>query len=200
MKKKVVFFIITFFIIIVFLFFRKMNSEVLDAFGIMNEKFEKSNKSVQSNLDSLALKVSYTDYGNKLKTLDSLSENLTKHIKFIKRELVENLEDPSNYSIMDKSTENDKFFFINDDYSSEGYRFINNLESYRYGMKHLFQEDFPETIKKIDSRFNYREDISDWLDYNFKGFPLIAVITKLTSMQSDIQQIKQDLLVDILAN
>ena len=98
---------------------------------------------------------------------------------------------------MDKSSQSDRFFFLNDGYSSDGLKFIEEVENYKRGIKNLFEKDFPNVVDGIDSKFNNREDIEDWLEYNFKGFPLVATLTRLTQMQSDIKGVKQDVLFQI---
>jgi len=45
---------------------------------------------------------------------------------------------------------------------------------------------------------NETKGIDDWFDYNFKGFPIIATITKLTQIQSDIIQVKREILTEMI--
>jgi hypothetical protein len=45
---------------------------------------------------------------------------------------------------------------------------------------------------------NETKDIDDWLNYNFKGFPIIATITELTQIQSNINLIKRDFLFEMI--
>jgi len=199
MKRKIFFIVLTAIVLYLAWMFYKANTEVLSTFGIMNEKFEEANKAAQNTSDSLKLKVNYTEYVDKVKVVDSVSENLIHHIEVIKNALITNVEDPTDYSKMDSTIEGDAFFFSNGKHSEAGEAFVNEVENYKAELHNLFHEDFSKIIQEIDSKFNYREDIRDWLDYNFKGLPLIATITKLTAMQSDIQQIKQDLFVAVLS-
>ena len=55
------------------------------------------------------------------------------------------------------------------------------------------------------NRFKYSEKVvtsegteSPFLEYNFQGFPMIASISKLTKIQSDIRYIENKVLTQIL--
>ena len=66
----------------------------------------------------------------------------------------------------------------------------------------VFGSQYPESIDMVEARFftgdmNYnvknRDNIDEpWLDANFKGFPLISSLAKLTMMQNDIRQTEHD--------
>jgi gliding motility-associated protein GldM len=56
-------------------------------------------------------------------------------------------------------------------------------------------------MKKIEKRFSTEKVFSklegkkvDWLDYNFKGYPLIATITKLSQLQADVKTTESDII------
>ena len=67
-------------------------------------------------------------------------------------------------------------------------------------------ETYKKSIEKLDRLFS-TEDVTDnegkkkpWLDYHFKGFPIIASYTKLTAMQSDIKATETNLFNNFLGN
>ena len=181
------------------LYAKHLSSEVLDAFGVMNEKIEKSNAIAQNEMDSLRVKLNSTSYANKLKKLDSLSSNLTEYVERVKQELVSKIEDPTDYSKMDKSSTSDVYFFLDNGYTKEGKEFVQQIDDYNYGVKYIFENEFPELMQNLDLKLNNREDITDWLEYNFKGFPLVAVLTNLTQIQVDIKQNNKELLLEMLS-
>ena len=56
--------------------------------------------------------------------------------------------------------------------------------------------DFTAIQDDLSNRFNYSEKVvtsegteSPFLNYNFQGFPMIASISKLTKIQSDIRSV-----------
>jgi gliding motility-associated protein GldM len=56
-------------------------------------------------------------------------------------------------------------------------------------------------MKKIEARFATKPVFSekaganlDWIDYNYKGYPLIATITKLSQLQADIKTTESDVM------
>jgi len=203
LKKKIIFIALTILLAFLAWFFyvyiKQENTKVLDDFGTMNEKFIENNSSLQKKLDSLTLQVSYTDYKESLEELNLLSEKLNNHIEYIKTQLVLTLENPSDYSKMDETSRSDTFFFTKKGYSSEGQEFVEKVEAYRLGLKILFGEEFPDISESVNSKLNYRDDIDNWLEYNFKEFPLVAVLTRLSSIQTNVDEIKKELLIEVLA-
>lgn len=97
-----------------------MSKEVLAAFGLLNERMEASNnKSTESNtafLEGLETKASedetkYAALYEDAKKIKVLSEEYYDYIETIKKSLVEGIEDPSDYEVMDKSDYLDQKFF-----------------------------------------------------------------------------------------
>ncbi len=76
------------------------------------------------------------------------------------------------------------------------------MKKYREGVAKALGTDkkYAEVVKSVNSSFSTdpvanREGIKvDWLDYNHKGYPLVASITKLTALQSDIRKAQADVL------
>ena len=68
--------------------------------------------------------------------------------------------------------------------------------------------EYPESIEMVEARFFTgdmnnnvlnRDGIDEpWLDSNFKGFPLISSLAKLTMMQNDIRQTEHDVFATLM--
>ncbi|MCW5518023.1 gliding motility protein GldM [Muriicola sp. Z0-33] len=183
-----------------------MSKEVLAAFGLMNEKFEASNtKATESNeafLASLETKASedaakydklYKD-GQKIK---ALSKDYFVYLEELKTAMTKEIDDPKDYQVMDKSDYLDQKFFQGDNLAPEGKEFLKRLNDYRTQVVDILGDGYDEVKASVEARFKTGDENGkvarrdgakvDWINYNYEGFPLIASLTKLTALQSDIK-------------
>ncbi|SEL65687.1 protein involved in gliding motility GldM [Aquimarina amphilecti] len=194
-----------------------MSKEVLSAFGLMNEKLTSANTiSTERNtafMAGLSEKVSeqpakYTPLKEKADQIGVLSNDFNAYVEQLKSELLETADDPSDYETMDKPDALDSKFFEGGKNTAAAAEFIEKIKTYREGVVSALS-----TVKEVDGQvsndikttFN-TEDVKDrdgvskdWLDYNFKGFPLVASITKLTQMQADVKTTETKVLSALLA-
>tara|TARA_B100001109_G_C18832215_1_gene460141 strand:- start:179 stop:1567 length:1389 start_codon:yes stop_codon:yes gene_type:complete len=142
-------------------------------------------------------------------------------VKYKDTETAEKLETTMvDYQIMDKSTYTDELFFDGDSNTSDGDKFENYYSSFvdnvssvldsirikdekRINSRELEEPnyEFASSISNLNSRFNYSAEVLNtdgnfqpWLEYNYKGFPLIASLSKFTKIQSDIRSVEYDIL------
>ena len=195
-----------------------MSKEVLAAFGLMNEKLETSNdKMTASNegfLEGLATKASENEeeYGNLYKnaqTVKELSDKYYNYLQELKKGMIEGLEDPKDYVVMDKPDYLDNLFFQGDNLKPEGEKFLSSINNYRDGVINALPKDKFTEIKdaaktrfstgdkdgKVEKRDGTRQD---WMHYHFEGFPLVASLTKITQLQADIKTTEQEVLKSLL--
>ena len=145
--------------------------------------------------------------------------------KFLKEVSVKSNRDSiitmTDYQIMDKSQTLDDYFFVGDAYTENGQLFLDKFINYPFSIKETLSQivlkedeseketkinyDFDSIKDDIDNRFKYSEKVvtsegteSPFLNYNFQGFPMIASISKLTKIQSDIRYIENKILSQIL--
>ena len=185
-----------------------MSKEVLTAFGLMNEKLTESNvQTTNRNMAFMAgldVKVSeqpakYAPLKAKAVKVDSLSNKFTTYLDNLKSELLNGQLDKKNYEIMDNSLNLDKMFFQSGRISPQGEVFLNQVETYREGVIAIIGDDYPAIAQKVKTDFS-TEAIKrgganiDWLKYHYEGFPLIASITKMTQIQSDVKSAKSEIL------
>jgi gliding motility-associated protein GldM len=190
-----------------------MSKEVLSAFGILNDKITESNGIAearnQSAFDQLAQKAQDQpkQYGDKKAKVDKirlLCKEFYSYVEGLKTQFtkdVERKEDGSlNFEEMDKGDKIDEYWFSGDKPSAKGTEFLNKFSSFAAQIKATGGSSIVEAeMKKIEKRFATNKVKTEdgnvpWLDYNYKGFPLIASITKLSQIQADIKTTESDII------
>lgn len=183
-----------------------MSKEVLAAFGLMNEKMEASNTKAKENnlafLENLEVKASedaakYAAAFKDAQRIKVLSEEFDGYLENLKMSMTEKIEDATDYEVMDKSDYLDEKFFQGDNLAEEGKRFLDLIHGYRAEVLQILGDRFPEVSEAVKTRFQTGDENGkvkrrdgaevDWINYHYEGFPLIASLTKLTSLQSDIK-------------
>jgi len=179
----------------------KYSSEgVLVTFGEMNKKLEDATILNHKKLDSLLLANPHIPkkYADKIKILNTSSKNFNNYIEIIKNNLMKGIR-KDDYNALDKSSSLDSLFFKKNSLSENGVDFIKGIKSYKSMIIENFKDDFPEVTKKITANFDTNSvDEMNWLEYNFKEYPLITSITKLSQIQSDINLAQTEILTSIL--
>ncbi|MDT0691444.1 gliding motility protein GldM [Salegentibacter sp. F188] len=190
-----------------------MSKEVLTAFGLMNEKLSESNElTAQRNntfMAGLEEKVSeqpekYEPLKAKAERIDSLSSSLDSYIQEIKNELIAEMDDPQNYEAMDQSARLDEMFFQSGRISPRGQEFVERIDTYRESVAEIIGDDYSNIAEKVRNDFatepeNVEGANVDWLKYKFEGFPLVASLTQMTQIQSDIKTTENQILAAMLS-
>lgn len=192
-----------------------MSKEVLSAFGILNNKIIESNGITdtrnQSSFEQLAQKAvdqpgQFGDKKAKVEKIRALSKEFNDYIESIKTSVTAKFERDSEgnlpYEEMDKGDLIDRMFFTGDRVSKKGKEFLEKINNYPAQIKAIGGSSIAESeMKKIEARFATKPVYSqkagaklDWIDYNYKGFPLIATITKLSQIQADIKTTESDIM------
>ncbi len=183
-----------------------MSKEVLAAFGLMNAKLEASNEKASENnaafLASLETKAGedaakYAELYKDAQQIKQLSQEYYTWLEDLKAEMVKDIEDPTDYQVMDKSDYLDQKFFQGDKLGPTGQEFMNRINEYRTQVVSILGDGFPDVKEAVETRFETGDENGkvarrdgakvDWINYHYEGFPLIASLTKLTSLQSDIK-------------
>ena len=195
-----------------------MSKEVLAAFGLMNEKLEASNaKTTENNiafLTGLETKASENaeKYGPLLedaKKIKDLSADYYSYLQNLKTEMIKDIEDPTDYQVMDKADYLDQKFWQGDNLAPEGKEFMKRLNDYRDQVLAVLPAKGMEEVKTAakarfetgdeNGKVERRDGVKvDWLNYNYEGFPLVASLTKLTQLQADVKATEQDALKSML--
>ena len=200
-----------------------MSKEVLSAFGLFNEKYEKSNFAAMQNnqqiMEALKQKAAddATNFAGPKKIADKvtlLTKAFYDYIGDLKASITEGLEVDEEtgklpYESMDKADAIDNTWFKGDDYTDKGKEVIATINKYRDDMKAAIGTDkkYAPIIADLESKFN-TDDVSvkglakpkPYLDYHYRNFPGIASLTKLTAMQADAKGAESDVLKALIGN
>ncbi|WP_298533013.1 gliding motility protein GldM [uncultured Algibacter sp.] len=193
-----------------------MSKEVLSAFGLMNEKLTESNEATESRNASFvaSLDVKAADQPEKYKPLkakadqiDALAHDFDAYLEELKGKMTTKIDDPTDYEIMDKGDYLDEHFFKGDKIKEDGQEFLNHMKTFREGVAKILADEkgMESVVKEVNDKFNTepvknRDGVKvDWLDYHYKGFPLVASLTKMTQLQADIKTTESQVLSNMLA-
>jgi gliding motility-associated protein GldM len=191
-----------------------MSKEVLSAFGLMNERLVESNESAElrnkSFVDNLKLKAEeqpekYEPLKAKGEALDQLAGDFNAYLEELKTKMTATVDNPEEYESMDKGDYLDQNFFKGGKLKAEGEEFKAKIVGFREGVLKLIegQKGMEDVVKSVKDKFN-TDDVKrgagtvEWLDHNFKGFPLVASLTKMTQLQSDIKTTESEILGNML--
>ncbi|WP_034043540.1 gliding motility protein GldM [Wocania ichthyoenteri] len=192
-----------------------MSKEVLSAFGLMNEKLTESNEATALRNDSfmanLEQKASdqaekYAPLKSKADQIDALAKKFDTYMEDLKSKMTAKLDDPTDYEIMDKGDYLDENFFKGDKLKPEGEEFLAQIASFRDGVASILADEkgMESVIKDVQTKFS-TEDVRNrdnvkqsWLDYHYKGFPLVASLTKMTQLQADVKTTESEVLANML--
>ncbi len=196
-----------------------MSKEVLTAFGIMNDKFVENNVTSASKnkdfLSKIAQKAKdepqqYSVVNSKAKNISKTSKEFYTFLDGVKT-LIESpyVEDKVDgilpYESMDKGDHVDEKWFKGDNMTKTGEGVVAAFDKYRNDMTNLLGDGNDALKGVLNAKFN-TEAIKakdgakkTWLDYNFKGFPSIASLAKVSSMQSDVKSLESEVLSRLLS-
>lgn len=193
-----------------------MSKEVLSAFGLMNEKLTESNEAATvRNADfmtGLAEKVEeqpakYKPLKAQADQIKTLADNFNTYIDGIKGNMTKTIDDTSNYESMDNSTFLDEYFFNGDKLTKNGEAYINEIAKFRDGVTEVLSKnpDMASISKDVEAKFN-TDPVTNksgkkipWIEYNYKSFPLVASLTKMTQLQADVKTTQSEVLSSMLA-
>src|SRR5690606_1764796 len=194
-----------------------MSKEVLSAFGLMNEKLTESNQATSERnaafMQGLAEKVDeqpakYRPLKAQADQVDVLANNFNAYLEELKGKMTAGLEDPTDYEIMDKGDFLDNYFFKGDKLKPEGQQFIDEMAKFRDGVVAVLGEnpDMRSIVEDVKTKFNTNPvkvkgevNPKPWLDYHYRGFPLVASLTKMTQLQADVKTTESEVLSSMLA-
>jgi gliding motility-associated protein GldM len=191
-----------------------MSKEVLSAFGLMNEKLVESNEAATernslffAGLEQQAIDQpeKYEPLKNQAAQISSLADDFNSYLADLKTQMTAKLDDPKDYEIMDKGDFLDNEFFKGDKLKPEGEKFLAQITKFREGVVGVIGTEYPSIAKDVKEKFatepvkNRDGNVIQWLDYHYKGFPLVASLTKMTQLQADIKGTESEVLSSMLA-
>jgi gliding motility-associated protein GldM len=183
-----------------------MGKKVLSSFGYLNEKLEFANvtkiNDISIVLESLEIKASeqpekYGELNDKAVKVSQLSSEFFNYLGSVKDTLLSTV-DPElhkDYESLDTETAGNEYFFLGEDkLTPQGQEFVERLNNYKADVIAVLGE----TIKAdVLSHLNIRFDTSDqemkgnqtqpWIRNRYEGFPLVATLTNISVIQSDVK-------------
>ena len=136
-----------------------MSKEVLGAFGLMKVKMEDSNaKTSEDNLaflGSLETKASenaakYAKDYEKAQKVQKISQEYYDYLENLKKMMTADIEDPTDYQVMDKADFLDGKFFNGEGLAEGGKEFMKRIKDYSKEVGTLVPESLKSTV---ESRF-----------------------------------------------
>ena len=196
-----------------------MSKEVLTAFGSMTEELSETNLELQERNDQFMQGLEekaeeqaakYLDLKLKADSIREISGKFYNYLESLKDGAYADAErsniSRTAYEKLDKTVYFDQLFFDGAALKEEGQRFLNEMNSYRNEFARIASDDpkLASIGEEVLSKFSTEKvqpvqgKALEYLDYHFKGFPLIASITKMTLLQSSIKNIEAQLLSTML--
>ena len=190
-----------------------MSKQVLSAFGLMNEKFETSNKSATETNQGMmqALDAKATEAGGEFAVaagtahkVEAATKKFYDFLGGLKADASKGTkpEEATNYETMDKADNLDNSLFVGEGYTPRGNAVIAAIETYKAEMKAALgnEKKYSAILNQVNTAFTTadvenKEGIKvKFLDYHFKGFPQIASVAKISAWQNDAKKAESDVI------
>ncbi|WP_396597306.1 gliding motility protein GldM [Dokdonia sp. R86516] len=195
----------------------QMSREVLSAFGSINEKFERSNVSFEAKNDLAFEDISKKANENEefkaaavtAKNAKELGNTLFSFLEEEKAALTGDMEDPTDYEAMDKTTFIDERYYAGGKITPKGSEYLTQMDTYREGMLKLvgdnealatqIKNDFSTSDVVTGGEGDDVKKTQDYISYHFVGFPSVSSLTKMSQLQNDIKVVENELLTKLLS-
>jgi len=196
-----------------------LSKQILQSFGTMNEELtetnvelEDRNEQFMQGLEEKAIEQAekYLALKNKADSIRNISTELYGFLESIKEGAFVSAEEKgiarNKYSKLDNTAYYTQQFFDGENYKELGQEFLDQMNNFRTGFVQIASSD-PKLVtiaEEVDSKFS-TNDIpveggkpKKYLDYHYKDMPLIVGITKISLLQSTLQNIEAQLLSTML--
>jgi gliding motility-associated protein GldM len=192
-----------------------MSKEVLQAFGLIEENLSASNTALATiNSASLAdlntkAATNAKQYGAVAATaqqVSKLSNDYNDYLESVKTMLTSTVKEGSetDYQVQDGTDVLDNAFFVDDKLREEGEKFKAQMNQYKTDMITVLGSGYPAVKADLTVKFDTSEETDrdgikvEYVQYNYKGYPLIASKTKLTLLQNEVRNIESDVMSQLL--
>ena len=203
-----------------------VSKEVLAGFGQMFYKIKDANARLSETNEILYEKIKsnaedkegkWLGHNRTAERIKEESDKLYNLIANIKNQITEKQKEKDSalkeFAQMDKGDQLNSVFFGPEGVSEEGKDFVLKISDYKMQVIQVFGSQYPKSIEVVEARFdtgiqkspdaNFTVENKDgqdqaWLDWNFKDFPLISSLAKLTMLQNDIRQTETDVLTTLM--
>ncbi|MGB2273078.1 MAG: gliding motility protein GldM [Flavicella sp.] len=194
-----------------------MSKQVLSSFGYLNAKLEDSNSSasleLKNTLANLNKKASeqeakYGELNKKAIQIHKKSDEFYDFLQMVKDTLISTIDPEirNDYQSLDTETAGNEFFFAGDTKNTEnGDKFIALINGYRDDLIDILGPSIRPAvknnlIKRFDTSPQPTTDGGEqpWIRNRYAGFPLVATLTNLSVIQSDIRNTEKEIYSSLL--
>jgi len=199
-----------------------ISKEVLTSFGLINQKLTDANADAGERntafMAGLATKAAdepdqYAAVEAKAKEIATISAELDTYLQGLKAEAVKTVKDPTDYEVMDKNDHFNNLFFTGENLKQGGQEYVDKINDYRTKMLAVLSDtavakkvagvdDIKAAIRKNFDTGQVEKDggtKQNYLNYHYEGFPLIASLTKMTTIQNDVKTNQSEILQKMLS-
>ena len=200
-----------------------MSKEVLSAFGTLteeltetNDELQKRNNQFMQGLEERAEEqaMQFLDLKLKADSIRDISKDLYDYLENLKEGAYLSAESQqikrNDYEKLDKTIHFEQLFLNGANLKPAGQEFMDKMDNYRNEFYRittsdtLYKAKLVEIADEVKEKFN-TDDVQgkqgkpqSYLNYHYKGMPMIAAITKITLLQSTVKNIEAQLLSTML--
>lgn len=189
-----------------------LSTSVLNAFGRINEDLNQSISATDEQngafMSSLAEKVTeqpaqYKPLMEKAEQINTLAKDLSNYIDGLKKNALATVKDKEDYASMSRSDYFDELLYAGGKITPTGREFKEKIEGFRDKVIDVIGDKYPDIAKNVKKEFNTDEVVigkkgikvkKKWIEANFGGFPMIASLTQLSGIQSDVKTVQSEVL------
>ncbi|CAI8226418.1 MAG: Uncharacterised protein [SAR116 cluster bacterium] len=194
-----------------------MDKEVLNAFGMIKERFEYSNQELtqinEQFYSGLQTKANENPekFGPLLRSATEIKTAATTYYNYLedlKGQMTATIKDTTDYVLMDKSDFLDGLFFNGDNFSKEGQEFISQRKNFMEAVAMATPENLTNVHQALERRFGMGDANGEvknrdnksipWLNYYYEGYPLVSSLANLSQIQSDVKTTEQEVFKGML--
>ena len=196
-----------------------LSKQILQSFGTMNEELTDTNvelvernQQFMQGLEEKAIEQAekYLDLKLKADSIREVSTGFYNYLESIKEGAYLKAESKgikrTNYSKLDNTAHFTEEFFDGEELKPNGQEFLDQMDNFRNSFVKIASSD-PKLLsiaEEVSSKFDTGDvEVEDgkprkYLDYHYKEMPIIVGITKLSLLQSTLQNIEAQLLSTML--
>lgn len=172
--------------------------EVLSTFEVLNQKIEKQNTQSLVDSDRILSQIQNDTLSSKVLFLKNVVQEFHDTIEVYKGRLLEGVGE--DYS---KASSETTLFFKEDIITEEGRQFLKSFQELQAVLIENTPPEEAQIVEQIHLLYppellTSQEKGASWLRYHFEGFPVVSSVTKLTSIQHDVEVIKNKIFASYL--
>lgn len=181
------------FLVISLLLVSCKKDSVLDSFNSINQELDEQSSVFKEDLKNKINGIKNDSLKSVVVEYDKLTQDYYNYLD----EVISNFTVSGNENLSGNNEVNEIFFD-----KGRGRHFLETTNTYREKIIKLTENNsLKDKIKltlNTDNPLNREGKEMDWLEYHFKDFPMIAVITKLKTYKKDILQLENEFIDDLL--